>query len=161
MIDIDKDAQEHQDVYIGVVNQFDIAFSSCPFESKYDDFTQGRGMTFPWIAMCAFKVEWHRGPISPPKSNREDPIKCISPRCSDGDVDALGKDIEAYLSMIRSIGQLLRTEKIESRKPGFTPSDMNPLLSDISDFLEDQSDHPNLGLVFGVHLLLESYRSFT
>jgi hypothetical protein len=37
---------------------------------------------------------------------------------------------------------------------------MNPLVSDVSNFLEDQSEHPSLGLVFGLHLLLEAYRSF-
>lgn len=48
VIDIDKDAQEHQDVYVGVVNQLNIVFASSPTDSKYDDFTQGHGMTFPW-----------------------------------------------------------------------------------------------------------------
>jgi hypothetical protein len=51
-------------------------------------------------------------------------------------------------------------EKNESREPGFTPSDINPLLSDISAFLESEDEHPNLSLVFGVHLLLETYKCY-
>jgi hypothetical protein len=37
---------------------------------------------------------------------------------------------------------------------------MNPLLSDISAFLESEDEHPSLNLVFGLHLRLETYWSF-
>jgi hypothetical protein len=159
-MDIDKDAQEHQDVYIGVVSRLNIVFNSCPIESKYDDFTQGRGMTYPWIAIAHFKLEWKEDKNTPARNDWQDPIKCISPTYKEDDGVSFGKDLNAYKSTLTSIGQLLVKEKNESRGPGFTPSDMNPLLSDISAFLESEDEHPNLSLVFGVHLLLETYRSF-
>jgi hypothetical protein len=76
-MDIDKDAQEHQDVCIGVVNWFNIVFNSCPIESKYDDFTQGRGMTFPWIAVAHFKTEWKEDKNAVARNDWQDPIKYI------------------------------------------------------------------------------------
>jgi hypothetical protein len=79
VIDIDKDAQEHQDVYIGVVNQLNIVFNSCPTESKYNDFTQGRGMTFPWIAIANFKLEWKEDQNALARNDCQDPIKCRLP----------------------------------------------------------------------------------
>jgi hypothetical protein len=84
----------------------------------------------------------------------------VSPTYKEEDGVSFRKDLEAYKLILTSIGQLLRKENNESREPGFTPSDMNPLLSDISAFLESENEHPNLSLVFGVHLLLETYRSF-
>jgi hypothetical protein len=159
-MDIDKDAQEHQHVYIGVVNRFNIVFNLCPIEPKYDYFTQGRGMTFPWIAIAHFKLEWKEDKNALARNDWQDPTKYISPTYKEGDGVSLGKDLDLYKFILTSIGQLLIKEKNESREPGFTPSDMNPLLSDISAFLESEDEHPNLSLVFGVHLLLETYRSF-
>ncbi|KIW22022.1 uncharacterized protein PV07_12580 [Cladophialophora immunda] len=160
LIDIDKDAQEHQDVYIGVVNRFDIVFTSFSPVSKFNDFTQGRGMTFPWIAIAHFKLEWKGEQPPPAKSDWQDPLKCISSTYKEEDGVSFSKDLDAYKFILTSIGQLLRKENYESPESGFTPSDMNPLLSDISAFLESPSENPNLSLVFGLHLLLEAYRSF-
>ena len=160
LVDIDKDAQEHQYVYIGIVNRLNIVFNSCPLASTYDDFAQGRGMTFPGIAIAHFKLKWKVEQNSLAGSCWQDPIKCIASAYKNDDSVSFGKDLDAYKFMLTSIGQLLRKEKSESRKPGFTLSDMNPLLSDISTFLESQSEYPNLSLVFGLHLLLEVYRSF-
>jgi hypothetical protein len=160
LIDIDKDAQEHQHVYIGVVHRLNIVFTSCPVAPKYDDFTQGRGMTFPWLAIAHFKLEWKGEQNSLARNDWQDPIKCISsPYEEDGGV-SFCKDLEAYKFILASLGQLLGRENSASKEPGFTPSEMNPLLSDVSAFLESQSEHPNLSLVFGLHLLLEAYRSF-
>ena len=58
--DIDKDAQEHQDVYPGVVNDLNIVFGRSLIEPEFDDFTKGGGMTFPWITFISFKNEWKR-----------------------------------------------------------------------------------------------------
>lgn len=105
MIDIDKDAQQHQDVYIGVVNQLNIVFASSPTDSKYDDFTQGRGMTFPSIVIACFKIAWNQNRDSLSKNGWQDPIKHISPTYKHGedtindDGDGLRKDLDAYKSL--------------------------------------------------------------
>lgn len=163
VIDIDKDAQEHQEVYIGVVNELNIVFASDPTDSKYDDFRQGRGMTFPWIAIMWFKTAWNQTRDLLPKNGWQDPIKHISPTYKhdeDDDGEKFRKDLRAYKSLLTSIGELSLKENDHNRDTSFTPSDMNPLLSDLSIFLNSGDDSPSLHLVFGVHLLLEVFKSF-
>jgi hypothetical protein len=164
--DIDKDAQEHQDVYIGIVNQLRIVFSSSPTDPEYDDFTQGRGMTFPWIAIAHFKAEWNENPKPLPQLGRQDPVKLISPISKfgqdvpDDDCDGLAKNLDAYKSLLSSIAEQSLKEDNHVSGTGFVPSDMNPLLSDVSIFLKEDNPNPSLHLVFGVHLLLEISKSF-
>jgi hypothetical protein len=166
LIELDKDAQEHQHVYIGVVNQFNIVFSSSPTDPKYDDFTQGRGMTFPGIAITNFKIEWNQYRNSLPKNGRQDPVKLISPLskfgqdATDDGLDVLAKNLDAYKLLLIFIEELSVIEDGHIVGTGFVPSDMNPLLSDLSTFLKNDDDHPSLPLVFGVHLLLEVSKSF-
>ncbi|KAE8452073.1 hypothetical protein EG329_002239 [Mollisiaceae sp. DMI_Dod_QoI] len=161
IMDIDKDAQEHQDVYIGLVNQFNLIFMSCPIECKYDDFSQGRGMTFPWIAIVAFKDGWSSDYQARSGNHWQDPINYISPAYTQGDDSGyLSNDLQSYKAILASMGELLMKEKDSRRQPGFTPTDINPLLSDLSVFLDSEDVHPRLSLVFGLHLLLETYRSF-
>ncbi|KFZ17965.1 hypothetical protein V502_04337 [Pseudogymnoascus sp. VKM F-4520 (FW-2644)] len=162
VMDIDKDAQEHQEVYIGVVDQLSIVFSSYPTDPTYDDFRQGRGMTFPWLAIAHFKIKWNQHRNSLPKIGRQDPIKLISPLSfgQDDGGDVLAKNLEAYKLLLTSIGEQSLNEDEYVSGTGFVPSGMNPLLSDLAAFLKDENDNPSLQLVFGVHLLLEISRSF-
>ncbi|CZT06985.1 uncharacterized protein RAG0_12557 [Rhynchosporium agropyri] len=165
--DIDKDAQEHQEVYIGLVNQLRIVFSSSPTDPEYDDFTQGRGMTFPWIAIAHFKIEWIENRKSLSGTGRQDPVKLISPISKfgqdvpDDDAEVLAANLNAYKLLLSSIAEQSLKEDNHVGGTGFVPSDMNPLLSDLSAFLKEDNPHPNLQLVFGVHLLLEIAKSFT
>lgn len=157
--DIVKDAQELQLIYYGVVNTLGIMFKSCPIESKYTEFTQGRGMTFPWLALLNLRNQWKERDGSFDRNDRQDPTQYISPEYTS---DNLGKDLDAYNFMLATVGQLLRKEKQGDGEPGFNPGDMNPLYSDISAYLESNTEHeePKVSLVFGVQLLLETYRSF-
>jgi hypothetical protein len=123
-------------------------------------------MTFPWIPIAHFKIEWSQNHDSLSKTGWQDPIQHISPlprfghdATNDGD-NGLGKDLDAYKLLLISIGELSVIEDSHIGGTSFVPSDMNPLLSDLSTFRKNDDDHPSLSLVFGVHLLLEVSKSF-
>ncbi len=76
------------------------------------------------------------------------------------DCDVLAKNLDAYKLLLSSIAEQSLKEDNYVSGTGFVPSDMNPLLSDLSTFLKEDNPHPSLQLVFGVHLLLEISKSF-
>jgi hypothetical protein len=155
--DILTDGQELQDIYYGPINDFQLVFTSCPIEPEYEEFTKGEAMTFPLIALADFKVQWRRNKSSVDCNTRQTPVNYISSKYDERD---LGKDLDSYKFMLATIGELVRKEKKKSGEPGFRPEELNPLFSDILEFLNGDDEHPKISLIFGVQLLLETYRSF-
>lgn len=71
----------------------------------------------------------------------------------------LVKDVTAYKATLFSIVRVLQDKRPED-EPGFRPSGMNPLMADLSSYFASEEEQPPLSLIFGLHLLIEIYRSF-
>lgn len=121
-------------------------------------------MTFPWIAIAHFKLEWRAKNLEKvyTSNKRQETAQFICP-IYDHDEDkgnSFEKDINTYNAIIFLIGRLWLDEKSGKPERGFKYTDINPLMPDLVNYLEGGDENPPLNLVFGLHLLLEVYRSF-
>lgn len=165
MEDIDRDRQEHQHVYHGVVQEFNIVFAPSQWEPDYNYFTEGAGMLLPWLSISNFKRAWEKAAIestdiASSDNERHIPIDYISTSESQNNHPILQKNIDSYEVLLTSIGQLMMQIKRNSKLPCFPPLDMNPLLRDMIAFILSEDIHPSLGLIFRLHRCVGVHRSF-
>ena len=125
---------------------------------KYTPFTAGHGLTTAWIALEDFKSSRQHNEQLMFGRLFEDPATHITIQKSffDGPRQMEAEHITMDL-MFKTMKQLLGNQN------GISSDfilDINPLLVNVHHFLDSDKQSPNTSLVFGMQLLVESFKSF-
>ena len=125
---------------------------------KYTPFTAGPGLRTAFLALSAFKSSRQHNERLMCGRLFENPASHITIQKGffDGPRQTESEHITMDL-MLKTMKQLLCNENELSKD--FT-LDINPLLVDVKDYLDSEGKLVTLSLVFGMQLLVESFKSF-
>ena len=125
---------------------------------KYTPFTTGHGLTTAWMALEDFKSSRQHNEELMSGGMFENPTKYIT---VEKDFHDRPRQMEAeHITMdlvLKSMKQLLCIENEYSRDFALV---INPLIVDVESYLDSDGESVTTTLVFGMQLLVESFKSF-
>ena len=125
---------------------------------KHTPFTAGQGLRTAWVALTNFKSSRQQNETLICGRVFESPASHVTVQKDlfDGPRQTEAEHITMNL-MLKTMNQLLCNEDESSKQ--FTLV-MNPLLVDVEDYLDSERKPVTTSLVFGMQLLVESFKSF-
>ena len=125
---------------------------------KHTLFTRGQGLRTAWVVLTTFQSSRQRNERLMCGRSFENPASHITVQKDlfDGPRQTEAEHVTMNL-MLKTMNQLLCNEDEISKQ---FILDINPLLVDVKDYLDSERKPVNTSLVFGMQLLVESFKSF-
>ena len=127
---------------------------------KHTPFTTGHGLSTAWMALEDFKISRQHNEELMSGGMFENPTDHITVQKDffDGPRQTEAEHITMDL-MLKSMKQLLCVQNEKEHLIEFA-LDINPLIADVKRYLDSDRDSVSTTLVFGMQLLVESFKSF-